>query len=50
MLSASSVVVWNRQEKAKLQVVENMVGSPMYTPVAALPGEIGASTLEGRDR
>ena len=55
VLSASSVVVWSRQEKAKLQVVENRVwrqilGAPMYTPVAALQGEIGASTVEGRDR
>ena len=55
MLSASSVVVWSRQEKAKLQVVENRVwgqilGAPMYTPVAALQGEVGESTVEGRDR
>ena len=55
VLSASSVVVWSRQEKAKLQVVENRVwrqilGAPIYTPVAALPEEIGASTVEGRDR
>ena len=27
-----------------------MCGAPMYTPVAALQGEIGASTVEGRDR
>ena len=38
VLSASSVVAWSRQEKAKLQVVENRVwrhilGVPMYTPV-----------------
>ena len=25
------------------------MGAPMYTPVAALQGEVGASTMEGRD-
>ena len=27
-----------------------ILGAPMYTQVAALQGEIGASTVEGRDR
>ena len=55
VLSASSVVVWSWQEKAKLQVVENRVSrqilrEAMYTSVAALQGEIAASMVEGRDR
>ena len=55
VLSASSVAVWIWQEKAKLQVVKNMVventlSAPMYTPVIALQGKVGASTVEGRDR
>ena len=37
-----------------MQRVENRVwrqilGAPIYTPVAALQGEIGASSVEGRD-
>ena len=55
MLSASSVELWSRQERAKLQVLENRVwrqilGSPMYTSMAALQGDIGASAVEGRDK
>ena len=47
-------MVWTREEKKRLQIVENKVwrqilGAPMYTPVAALQGEVGASTVEGRD-
>ena len=53
VLNAASVVVWSREEKKRLQIVENKVwrqilGAPMYTPVAALQGEVGASTVEGR--
>ena len=31
-------------------VWRQILGAPMYTPVAALQGEMGASTVEGRDR
>ena len=54
-LNASSFIAWCREERKKLQIVENRVWrqilrAPVYTPVAALYGEIGASTVEGRDR
>ena len=29
---------------------QRILGAPIYTPVAALRGEIGASSVEGRDR
>ena len=53
VLSATAMVVWTKEERKQLQIVENMVwtqilGAPIYTPVAALRGEIGASSVEGR--
>ena len=46
--------VWTKEKKKQLQIVENKVwwqilGAPIYTPVRALRGEIGASSVEGRD-
>jgi len=54
ILSASAVVDWTMTEKRKLQTTENgvwrqILGAPMYTPVAALQGEVGASSMESRD-
>ena len=48
------MVVWTKDERKQLQRVENRVwrqilGAPIYTPVAALHGEIRASSVEGRD-
>ena len=47
-------MVWTNEERKQLQRVENRVssqilGAPIYTPVAALHGVIGASSVEGRD-
>ena len=47
VLSAVAVVVWTKEERKQLQRVEKRVwrqilGSPIYTPVAALQGEIGS--------
>ena len=46
VLSAAAVVVWTKDERKPLQRVENRVwrqilGAPIYTPVAALHGEKG---------
>ena len=54
VLSAAAVVVWSKDEKKQLQRVENRVwgqilGAPIYTPVAALQGEIGASSVGGHE-
>ena len=54
VLSATAVMVWTGGEVEQIQRVENKVwrqilGAPGYTPVAALQGEIGASTVRGRD-
>ena len=54
VLSAAAVVVWTKNERKQLQRVENRIwrhilGAPIYTLVAALQGEIGASLVEGRD-
>ena len=54
VLSAAAEVVWTKDERKQFQRVENRVwrqilGAPIYTPVAALQGEIGASSVEGRD-
>ena len=54
VLSAAAVVVWRKEERKRLQMVENRVWrqilvSPIYTPVAALREEIGASSVEGSD-
>ena len=50
MLSAAAVVVWTKEERKQFARVENMVwrqimGAPVYTPVAALQGVIGASSV-----
>ena len=55
VLSATAVMAWTGGgELEQMQRVENKVwrqifGVPGYTPVAALQGEIGASTVRGRD-
>lgn len=54
ILFADAVIVWNKDELGKLQREENNVwrqilGAPEYAPVAALRGDIGASTMVGRD-
>ena len=54
VLSAAAVVVWTKEERKQLQIVENrtwrqILGAPIYTPVAALRGVIGASSVEGSD-
>ena len=54
VLSAAAVVVWTKEERKQLQRVENRVwrqilGAPIYTPVAALQGEIGASSVKGHE-
>ena len=54
VLSAAAVVVWTKGERKQLQIIENRVwiqiqGAPIYTPVAALREEIGASSVEGRN-
>ena len=54
VLSAEAVVVWTKEERKQLQRVENRVwrqilGAQVYTPVSVLQGEIGASSVEGRD-
>jgi len=54
VLTSSAVVVWKRKEIDRLQKIENGVWrkifrAPSYTPVAALQGEVGCSTVIGRD-
>ena len=54
VLYASSVLTWTRKEIDELQRIENQVwrqvlGGPRFTPVVALQGEIGASTMKCRD-
>jgi len=54
VLNASSVVVWRVQDSMKLQRIENGVwrktlGAPSYTPIAALQGEVGCSSVTARD-
>ena len=53
-LRFAAVVLWTKEKRKHLQRVENRVcrqilGAPVYTPVAALQGEIGATSVEGRD-
>ena len=55
VLYASEVVVWKRDELAKLQRIENCVWRQIlrpsdYTPVVTLQGEVGCSSVEARDR
>ena len=56
ILNASSALVRSREERKKLQLVENRVwrhilGSQVYTPASgSVTWEIGASIVEGRDR
>ena len=54
VLSATAVMVWTGGEVERMQLVENKVwrqilGALGYTPIAALQGEIGASTVKRRD-
>jgi len=54
VLKSSQVVVWSRTEKEKLQRIENGVwrrifDAPSYTPVSALQGEVGCSSVVSRD-
>ena len=54
LLYASSVLTWTRKEMDEMQRIENqvwrqMLGAPRFTPVVALHGEIGASTMKCRD-
>ena len=54
VLFGSAVISWNVEELGRLQRVENRVwrlvlGAPQCTAVAAIRGEIGASTMEARD-
>ena len=54
VLSATAVMVWMGGEVEQMQQVENKVwrqilGALGYTLVAALQGEIGASTVRGKD-
>ena len=54
VLNAAAVVVWTKEERKQLQRVEirvwrQILGAKVYTPVEALQGEIGASSVEGRD-
>lgn len=54
VLNSGQVMVWNKNERLKLQRVENgvwrkVLGAPSYTPVVALQGEVGCSSVEARD-
>ena len=54
VLSSGQVMVWKRSERDRLQRIENGVwrkvfAAPSYTPVAALQGEIGCSSVYARD-
>jgi len=54
VLSSGDVMVWKKDERERMQRIENGVwrrvfGVPTYTPVAALQGEIGCSGVEARD-
>ena len=55
VLFASSVIVWTKKELKDLQTVENNVwrrvlNAPGYTPIAALRGDVGCSSMISRDR
>ena len=54
LMFGAPVVAWNQGELEELQRVENRVwrcvlGAPGYAAVAALRGEMGASSTKGRD-
>ena len=51
---AASILTWTRKEIDELQRIANhvwrqMLGGPRFTPVVALQGDIGASTMKCRD-
>ena len=53
ILYGASVLTWTRKEIVEQQRIENQVwrqdlGGPRFTPVVALQGEIGASTIKSR--
>ena len=54
VLNASEVMVWNEREKERLQRIENgvwrkVMRAASFTPVVALQGEVGCSTVRARD-
>lgn len=54
VLSADGVIAWRKNEREKLQRIENGVWRRVFkaashTPVVALQGEIGCSSVEARD-
>ena len=54
LLFASSVVAWDKESLGKMQKCENSVwrhilGCPGYTPICAMRGDIGASTMDIRE-
>ena len=54
VLSSSEVSVWRSGEKKELQTIENgvwrrILKAPDFTPVAALQGEVGCSSVLARD-
>ena len=54
VLSSDEVMVWTKSERDRLQRTENGVWrkvfmAPSYTPVAALQGEVGCSSVHARD-
>ena len=53
ILFGTEVVAFNKEEIRKLQNYENniyrkLLRAPKYTPIAAMRGEVGASTMEAR--
>ena len=43
-LNTNSIISWSREEE-----VAEILGASVYTPLAALYGKIGATTVERRD-
>jgi len=55
VLTGSELVEWRVEDKKSMQVIENKVwrqilGAPLYAPIVALRGEVGAASVESRDR
>ena len=55
VLNTSSVLTWTRKKMDEMQRIENqvwrqMLGAPRFTPVVAMQGEIGASTMKCRNK
>ena len=54
VLSATAVMVctmgrWGPMQRVDNRIWRQILGQPRNKPVAALQGEIGASTVKGRD-